>query len=253
MTDPELGMDALITRLKDQAALVDAQDSLAIKSWLTLWQARLVPIFDEQCHRLYEPQVPRLAELLSGHLDDEHFVERAYRFLVGRSSDQQGAIYYRQLAAREGRITTLVSLLQSNEAKTYIKQQQLQLPGSLLRLERGYRWLVALPGVRRAGHRAWRGFAGWLWRYYQPRWREQAEYYSILAHYGQRQKEHQALAMTLAEMADIQQRIVAQLTAESRAPSSPPVKWLSVDQAAAMAEMLKHAEEALSRKEKETL
>lgn len=253
MTDPQLGMDALIIRLKDQAALVDAQDSLAIESWLTLWQARLVPIFDDpQCHWLYAPHAPRLAELLSAHLDDERFVERAYQSLVGRSADQQGAIYYRQLAAREGRIAMLVYLLQSSEAQTYIKQQNLQLPGSLLRLKRGYQWLVALPGVRRVGLRAWQRFAAWLWRYYQPRWREQAEYYNILAHYGQRQKEHQALAITLSEMADIQQRIVAQLNAVSRASSSQPIEWLSVDQAAAMAEMLKHAEEALSRKEKET-
>jgi len=251
MTDSEFGMDALITRLKDQAALVDARDSLAIESWLTLWQTRLLPVLDESYHRLYEPHAPRLAELLSPHLEDDLFIERAYRFLVGRSSDQQGAIHHRQLAAREGRVAMLVALLQSNEAQAYIQQQGLQLPGSLRRLERGYRWLVAVPGVRRVGLRVWRGFAGLLWRSYEQRWREEAEYYDILAHYGKRQKEHQALAMTLAEIADIQQRIVAQLNAVSRDTSSQPVEWLSVDQAAAMAEMLKKAEQTLSREEKE--
>ena len=250
MTDPELGMDALITRLKDQAALVDVQDSLAIKSWLTLWQTRLVPIFEEQCHRLYEPQAPRLAELLSAHLDDECFVERAYRFLVGRSSDKQGAIHYRQLAAREGRVAMLVVLLQSNEAQAYIKQEHLRLPGSLLWLGRSHWWLT-LPGVRRVGLRVWRRFVGWLWRFYQPRWREEAEYYSILAHYGQRQEEHQALAMTLAEMADVQQRIVEQLNTVLRTSPSQPAQWLSIDQATAMAEMLKSAEEALNGNKQE--
>lgn len=251
MTDPELGMDALIKRLKDQAALVDAQDSLAIKSWVTLWQTRLVTIFDEPYHRLYEPQSPRLAELLCAHLENKSFVEHAYLILVGRPSDQQGAIYYQQLAVREGRVAMLVALLQSNEAQTYIKQHHLQLPDSLLRLERGYRWLVALPGVRQVGLRVWRAFASWLWRCRQRRWREEAEYYRILAHYGQRQEEHQALAMTLEEMANIQQRIVAQCNAASRDASSLPIQWLSVDQAADMAEILKSAEEALSRKEEE--
>ncbi|WP_372372835.1 hypothetical protein ACDI10_13195 [Vreelandella venusta] len=248
MTAPERAIDALIKQLKDESMLVDTQNSLAIESWFTLWQKRLVPIFKLPRHRLYEPQQPRLAELMSVHLDDEVFVDRAYIFLVGRSSDPQGATYYRQMAACEGRISALIELLESDEAQEYARQQQLKLPGHLLRLSSLRQRLVSLPGV---GRGAWRLVAGLVWRHYEQRWREAGEYYDILAHHGKRQEEHRALAMTLAEMANIQQHIVAQINAEShdQSSSTESAKWLTAEQAVAMMDMLKRAEQELSSNE----
>lgn len=252
MTDPERDIDALIKQLKDESMLVDTQNSLAIESWFTLWQKRLVPIFKLPRHRLYEPLQPRLAELMSAHLDDEVFVDRAYIFLIGRSSDQQGAAYYHQMAACEGRISTLIELLESDEAQAYTKQQRLKLPGQLLRLSRWRQRLVCLPGI---GRGAWRLVARLVWRHYEQRWREAGEYYDILAHYGKRQEEHRALAMTLAEMANVQQRIVAQINAASYDQSSGSAqfaKWLTAEQAVAMMDMLKRAEQELSSNEEKT-
>ncbi|MGP5017231.1 hypothetical protein ACTXPD_13395 [Vreelandella alkaliphila] len=252
MTDPERDIDVLIKQLKDESMLVNTQSSLAIESWFALWQKRLVPIFKLPRHRLYEPLQPRLAELMSAHLDDAMFVDRAYIFLIGRSSDQQGATYYRQMAACEGRISALIELLESGEAQAYAKQQRLKLPGHLLRLSRWRQRLVSLPGI---GRGAWRLVAGLVWRHYEQRWREAGEYYGILAHYGKRQDEHRTLAMTLAEMANIQQRIVAQINAASYDQSSSNTqfaKWLTAEQAVAMMDMLKRAEQELSSKEEKT-
>ncbi|XGA80030.1 DUF4214 domain-containing protein [Halomonas sp. CH40] len=245
-------MDRLVKRLKDKAALTDVQDSLAIESWLTLWQARLIPIFSAQ-GRLYEPKAPRLAELLSAHLNDSAFVERAYLFLVGRSSDPQGANYYRQLVAEEGRITALVTLLHSYEAQAYIKQQQLELPRLLCWLSGWQRQSMALPGLRRMGAWSWRVGTGMLWRRYARRWREDAEYYALLARRGVGQEELRALANTLSEMADVQKAIVAQLnTVQDARTSSDFQRWLTAEQAQAMLDILQHAQQVLGAREEGT-
>ena len=255
MTNAQSDMDRLVKRLKDKAALTDAQDSLAIESWLTLWQARLVPIFKPQSDRLYEPKAPRLAELLSAHLNDSAFVERAYLFLVGRSADPQGASYYRQLVAEEGRITALVVLLHSHEAQSYIKQQQLELPRLLCWLTDWQRRSTALPGLRRMAAWSWRLGTDMLWRRYARRWREDAEYYTLLAHRGVRQEELRALANTLSEMGNVQKSIVAQLNEQQKSQTSGNAQdgyWLTTEQAAAMLDILQHAQQALRAREEGT-
>lgn len=247
MTNYQSDMDRLVKRLKDKAALNDVQDSLAIESWLTLWQARLVPTFKPQSDRLYEPKAPRLSELLSAHLDDLAFVKRAYLFLTGRSADPQGASYYWQLVEDEGRITALVALMHSHEAQTYIKQQQLELPSLLCRLGYWQRQSTALPGLRRIGAWSWRVSTNIVWRRYARRWREAAEYYTFLAHQGSRQKENQALSSTLLEMANVQKSIVAQLNKRQQVQTSGNAQdkhWLTTEQAAAMLDILQHAQHA---------
>ncbi|ELY20747.1 hypothetical protein LMS44_07015 [Halomonas profundus] len=264
MTNVEQDIDTLVKRLKDQAMLADTQDSLAIESWLWLWQQRLVPILQTQQHRLYDPRAPRLAELLSAHLDDQAFVERAYSFLMGRMPDQQGARYHSELAAREGRVATLMILLQATETQDYIKQERLELPRGLLRLNRWHRRLTALSGVCRRGLWGWKVIVNLLWRRYQQRWKEEGEFYDILVHQGQRREEYQALAITLTEMADIQQKMMtlgialpdtsrpgASLSQAASSQAKPPIKWLSDEQAAAMIKLLRDALRGLKANHKE--
>lgn len=264
MTSVQQDMDTLVKRLKDEAMLADAQDTLAIESWLWLWKQRLVPILQTQQHRLYDPRAPRLAELLSLHLDDQAFVERAYSFLMGRMPDQQGAHYHSELVAREGRFATLMALLQATETQDYIKQEQLELPRELLRLKRWHRRFMALPGVFRKGVWVWRMSVNLMWRRHQQRWKEEGEFYDILVHQGQRREEYQALAMTLTEMADIQQKMMspgivlpeiscpeAALSQAASSQAKPSLKWLSDEQAAAMIKLLHDALRGLNANHKE--
>lgn len=264
----EESIGALITRIEEQAMSAEMQDSLGIERWVALWQQRLAPIFQQPYHRLYDPLAPRLAELLSAHLDDASFVERVYSFLVGRLPEQQGDVYYRQMAAREGRITALITLLQADEAQEHIKQKQLQLPNLLLRLNRWYQRLDALPGLYSVGRWVWRAVVNLLWRRYQLRWQEQGEFYDTLALQGRRHQEHQALAVTLKEMADIQQIILTVGIAKpesSQSQASSPVptpetsfiadnslnKRLTDEQAIAMSKLLRNAQRALHTHHKE--
>lgn len=252
MTPLEHDMEALVDRLKQQAAQADLQDSLAIESWLALWQKRLASVFHTERHRLYDPGMPRLAELLSAHLDDETFVERAYTFLMGRPSDAQGAAYYQQLTVCEGRLTMLVTLLQSHEAKQYVQKQQMRLPRGLCQLVCWHQRLTAVPGVRRLGEWGWQVVTQALWRHRLQCWKEDGEYYDILAHHGQRQMEHRALATTLTEMADIQKALVMRVNAGQKAALSTengPAKWLSNEHAIEMVEVLQRAQQALSASE----
>lgn len=241
MTAADDDMDTLIQRLRDQAAQIEAEDSLAIESWFSLWQQRLAPICQNQPARLYEPRRPRLAELVSAHKSDPAFIERAYLLLTGRASDPEGAAYYQQLATRDGRLCALVVLLRSDEVQTYIQHQQIQLPLSLRRLSRSYHYLSVIPVI---GLRCWRIIALALWQRYQRRWQEDAEYYEMLAHQGLRHREYQALATTLMEMAEIQALIVDQLDRSSGST-------ITVQQAQTMTDMLKTAQQALSNTEAE--
>lgn len=228
-------MVTLIQRLRDQAALTEVQDSLAISCWSDLWQKRLVTISQDQAARLYEPRMPRLAELVSAHQSDDVFIERAYQWLTGRSPDPGGEAYYRKLAAYEGRLSALVAMLQSREVDTYIHQQQIQLPAKLCRLNRWYQYLSAIPVI---GLRFWSRLVLVIWRRYKSRWQVEAEQCQLLAHEERRHQTYQTLALTLTEMAEMQALIVSQLEASS-------VSSVPVQQARDMADMLKTARQVL--------
>lgn len=228
-------LDALIQRLKDKAALAEAEDSLALQHWVRLWQERLTSIGQVQPERYYVSTSPRMAELISAHQDDSIFIQRIYMIMTGRQPDIEGIAYYQHLTTQEGRIPTLVTLLQSEEVQTYIHKEHLQLPMSLGRLNRCYLRLSAIPLI---GLRCWKMTAWILWQCSQQRWYREGEYYQNLIYEEKRHKDFQALSMTLKEMAHIQSLIVDQLSTPNSSSNLP-------EQAREVAEMLEKAKQAL--------
>ncbi|WP_447926418.1 DUF4214 domain-containing protein [Vreelandella sp. EE27] len=247
------GMESLLQRLRAQSRHDDMRDSLSIKSWVNVWNERLEPVFEALVPRAFTPQRLQLSELLSLHLDDEEFVERAYTFLLGRSPEDEGKRYYLKLVADEGRMVALVTLLQAEEGRLYRRECELELPGLLRRLHRWYWRLKALPFMSEKAVKVWQAAVEKIWARRHRHWKEQGQYYDMLVHQDRWHRQHMALTTTLKEMAEVQRML---LTLESDLPPSSPLapalqeargslQWQNEAQVTTMLEMLQKAQTVL--------
>lgn len=229
-------IDSLIRRIKNEALDTEASSSEkatipVIKNWFEFWQQRHSVMFEPAYPQLYDPKAPRLSELLSAHLDEQAFVERAYIFLTGRLPDPQGRRYYQQLAAQKGRITALITLYQASETQHYLQRNELMVPSALKTLSKWHNKLTAWPSLRHIGGRVWQKIDSYLWLKYQQQWHDQSEWYEGLERTERYRKEHKAFFTTLEEMAYIQQHL----------DTTENVKGLSIQQANTLLKLLASA------------
>ena len=242
-------IDQLVEHIKNQAQRNEVNDNLAIGSWIELWNTRLAPVYQANQLCLFLPDQPNFAELLSAHLDDHAFIERAYVFLLGRSPDPQGKNYYTELLRKQGRIAALVTLLQTEEVQDHVRCRGITIPSTLRVYVQTNRILSSIPLLSSLAIKGWRVGVKLSWQTQAKRWKELGRYYDFLATQAQRDDKYLALAITLQEVAEVQQRILARqnavLSPKQKGAADLPLDAREAEQTTKILELLRRAQSNL--------
>src|SRR5690554_4710782 len=75
-----------------------------------------------------DPLHPRFEELVAANQNDERFLARAYRVLMGRPLDHDGRAHYLAVLPRAGRLYVLAELLCADEARDSLARRGVTIP-----------------------------------------------------------------------------------------------------------------------------
>lgn len=134
-------IDCLIERLKSVAEQLHDEPPSAEPPPFAYRQRLGALLADEPSEvKVGDPKHPRLEELLAPEEDDEAFLQRVYRLLMGRAPDPEGRHRYLTVLPRAGRLYVLAVLLCADETREYLSRhgvvvahhQSLTLPLRLL-------------------------------------------------------------------------------------------------------------------------
>lgn len=199
---PSTDLEALVQRLRDAAATLDA-DQPPVAPPIGDWHRRLDELRDrqEEPFPLLDPAAPSLAELLALDRDDQTFLAGLYQHLLGRDIDPEGLRHYLAECRRAGRLAVAVAISESEESLQHCKQHAICLPAGL---QRAWRWRKRLARLRGPGQRLWQSSLRRVTRWRKSRWALDAALCRLLVHEPNWTAERHALATAVLEMDDRQ-------------------------------------------------
>lgn len=214
-------LDILVQRLRASAAMLDP-DHLPIGPPLGGWHAQLSML--QVLHErpvLSDPQRPSLAELMAVDHSDTLFIDLLYRYLLGRSPDPKGGVYYRDIVQQQGRLMALIELVQADPVRDYIQRQGITLPAVLLRLVDWRARLDQLGPLQGMAFRLWPRFLAHFSRRHAKHW-------ALAARLNRLSADAPALAAAVLELDQRQQHFNARQEHECAVRPAPTVNAMKI-------------------------